>query len=112
MNIQIFGINKDFETKKAQRFFKERGIKFQYIDLNEKKMSRGEFESVIRAIPLDDLINMDSKDKATLLLLSYLSLDDKKEKIFENQHLILTPIVRNGRLATCGYKPEVWKKWE
>lgn len=112
MNIQIFGVNKDFETKKAIRFFKERGIKFQYIDLNEKEMSRGEFESVLRVIPLFEMINRKSKDKSNLMLLDFLSDEDKKEKVFENQHLILTPIVRNGRLATSGYKPEVWKNWE
>ena len=46
MNIQIFGSKKDNDTKKAQRFFKERGIRFQYIDLREKTLSKGEFQSV------------------------------------------------------------------
>ena len=50
MNIQIFGTTKCFDTKKAQRYFKERGIKFQMIDLKEKEMSRGEFENVSRAL--------------------------------------------------------------
>ncbi len=50
MNIQIFGTNKSFDTKKAQRWFKERGIKFQMIDMKEKGMSRGEFDNVCRAV--------------------------------------------------------------
>lgn len=112
MNIQIFGINKDFETKKAQRYFKERGIKFQYIDLKEKEMARGEFDSICRAVPLRDLINPKAKDKSTLELMNYLSEDNQYEKLFECQDLIVTPIVRNGRKATPGFKPEVYKEWE
>ena len=46
MNIQIFGKKKCFDTKKAERFFKERGIKYQFIDMKEKGMSKGEFRSV------------------------------------------------------------------
>ena len=53
MNIQIFGTTKCFDTKKAQRYFKERGIKFQMIDLKEKGMSRGEFDNVARALGKD-----------------------------------------------------------
>ena len=111
MNIQIFGINKDFDTKKAQRFFKERNIRFQYIDMNEKGMSRGEFDSVLQAVGIENLINPKSKNKDNLQLLPYLSKNDQIEKLFECQDLILTPIVRNGRKATSGYQPDVWKKW-
>lgn len=112
MNIQIFGTNKGFDTKKAQRFFKERGIRFQFIDLNDKGISKGELESVLRVIPFDELLDKDTKDKTNLMLLDFLSDSDKKEKILECQHLIKTPIVRNGKFATVGYQPEVWKKWE
>ena len=75
MNIQIFGKNKCFDTKKAQRYFKERNIKFQFINLDEKEMS-------------------------------------KKDKVYLNQHILKTPIVRNGKLATVGYEPNVWKTWD
>lgn len=112
MNIQIFGINKSFDTKKAQRFFKERGIRFQFIDLNEKEMSRGEFDSVFRVIPFDQLFDKNSKDKTNVQLMEYLSDDAKREKLFECQHLMLLPIVRNGKKATAGYQIEVWKKWQ
>ena len=87
MNIQIFGTTKCFDTKKAQRYFKERGIKFQMIDLKEKGMQ-------------------------TMALLDALIDWQKEDKLFENQQLLLTPIVRNGRKATVGYQPDVWKTWE
>lgn len=112
MNIQIFGTNKDFDTKKAQRFFKERAIRFQYIDMKEKGMAKGELLSVLRAVPLSELIDQKTKDQNTLMLLDYLSEEDKIDKILECQHLLKTPIVRNGKFATVGYQPEIWKKWE
>ncbi|NLK27866.1 MAG: ArsC family transcriptional regulator [Clostridiales bacterium] len=113
MNIQIFGTNKCFDTKKAQRYFKERGVKFQYVDMKEKGLSKGEFSSVKQAVGgLDALINKNCKDKDTLALIEYIAEEDKEQKILENQQLLLTPIVRNGKLATVGYKPEIWKNWE
>ena len=113
MNIQIFGTKKCFDTKKADRYFKERGIKFQFIDLKEKGMSKGEFTSVKQAVGgLDKLLDENNKDKNTLALLKYLSDSDKEEKLLENQQLLKTPIVRNGRQATVGYQPDVWKTWE
>ena len=72
MNIQIFGTSKCFDTKKAQRYFKERGIKFQMIDLKEKEMSRGEFENVARALGgWEKLVDPNAKDKQTLALLTH-----------------------------------------
>ncbi len=112
MNIQIFGTKKCNETKKAQRFFKERGIKFQFIDMNEKGLSKGEFTAVANANGgLENLINPEAKDKDTLALVKYIAEEDKLEKLLENQHLIKTPIVRNGKLSTIGYQPEIWKTW-
>ena len=113
MNIQIFGTKKCNETKKAERFFKERGIKFQFIDLTEKGMSKGEMTAVAQANGgIDNLINPDAKDKDTLTLIRYLSDEDRMAKIFENQQILKTPVVRNGKQSTVGYMPEVWKKWE
>lgn len=113
MNIQIFGLPKSFDTKKAERFFKERGIKYQFINMKEKEMSRGEFNSVKQAVgDIDSMIDPKCKDKNLLTLLKYLTDTDKEEKIFENQELILTPIVRNGKKATIGYQPDIWKEWE
>lgn len=113
MNIQIFGTKKCNDTKKAERFFKERGIKYQFVDMKEKGMSKGELSSVAQANGgVDEMINPDCKDKDLLALVQYMSGDDKLEKILENQSLIKTPVVRNGKQSTVGYQPEVWKKWE
>lgn len=113
MNIQIFGTKKCSDTRKAERYFKERRIKYQLIDLKEKDMSKGEFNSVKQAVGgIDALINENAKDKDVLLLMKYLSDSDKEEKLLENQQIIKTPIVRNGKLATVGYNPDIWKNWE
>ncbi len=110
MNIQIFGRSKCFDTKKAERWFKERGIKYQYIDLGKYPMSRGEFASVKAALGLEGLLDGKAKGIENLRYLAYEA--DKEEKLFENQNLLKTPIVRNGKKAAAGYAPEVWEKWE
>lgn len=113
MNIQIFGTSKCFDTKKAQRYFKERGIKFQFIDLKEKGLSKGEYNGVKQAVGgLDQMLNPNCKDKDTLALIQYISEEDKDEKVLENQQVLRTPIVRNGKQATIGNQPDVWKNWE
>lgn len=113
MNIQIFGIKKCSDTRKAERFFKERRIKYQSIDMKEKGMSRGEFNSIKQAVGgLDSMIDENSKDKDLITMIKYLSDSDREEKVFENQHIIKTPVVRNGKKATVGYCPDVWKEWE
>jgi arsenate reductase-like glutaredoxin family protein len=113
MNIQIFGTKKSADTRKAERFFKERGIKYQYVDLKEKGLSKGEFNSVKQAVGgIDKLIDENSKDKDTLALIKYIADEDKEEKILENQQVLVQPIVRNGKKATVGYQPDVWKSWE
>ena len=113
MNIQIFGTKKCNDTKKAQRYFKERGIKFQFIDMNEKEMSKGEFRSVCQVVGgLDAMINEECKDKDALALVKHIVREQKEEKILENQQVIKTPVVRNGKQATVGYKPDVWKEWK
>lgn len=112
MNIQIFGTKKCFETKKAQRYFKERGVKFQFIDIKEKGMSKGEFTSVKQSVGgISNMLNENCKDKDTLTLIKYIAQEDKEEKILENQQVLITPIVRNGKIATVGYKPDIWKNW-
>lgn len=112
MNIQIFGTKKCFDTKKAQRFFKERGVKFQFIDLKEKEMSKGEFRSVKQDVGgLEAMLDQNCKDQDALALIKYIADSDKEEKILTNQQVLKTPIVRNGKQATVGYAPEVWKSW-
>lgn len=113
MNIQIFGKSKSFDTKKAERYFKERGIKFQAVDLVSKGLSKGEFNSVLAAVgDIEKLIDPKAKGE-TATLLKYLgSKEEKAEKLSENPELFNAPIVRNGKQATVGYCPEVWKNWE
>ena len=113
MNIQIFGTKKCNDTKKSERFFKERGIKFQFIDMKEKGMSKGEFTSVAQANGgFENMINWDGKNKDILALIKYIADEDKDEKVLENQQVLKTPMVRNGAQATVGYQPDVWKAWK
>ena len=113
MNIQIFGTKKNFDSKKAERYFKERGIKYQFIDMKEKGLSKGEFQSVCKAVGgYNKLIDTDCKDKDLLALITYIAEEDKAEKILENLSIIKVPVVRNGKQATVGYQPEIWKSWK
>ncbi len=113
MNIQIFGKSKCFDTKKAERYFKERGIKFQSVDLLRFGMSGKEFDSVLRAVGgIDNLIDWSGKAQE-ITNMKY--MDDKKakeDKVYDDPSLMKTPIVRNGRQATVGYHPEIWSTWE
>ena len=112
MNIQIFGSKKCNDTKKAQRFFYVRGIKFQFIDMKEKGMSKGEFNSVAQFNGgIENMIDWNGKDQDTLALIKYIAEEDRLEKILENPQVIKTPVVRNGKQSTIGYQPEVWKTW-
>ena len=111
MNIQIFGARKSFDTKKAERWFKERRIKYQYIDLDSKGLSPGEYRSIRVAVGYDALVDRDSPDYRELGI-DYLLPQAAEEKLLENPWLFLAPIVRNGRQATVGYCPDVWKTWE
>ena len=111
MTIQIFGTSKSFDTKKAERWFKERGIRFQSVDLMSKGLSAGEYRAVRQKLSLDDLI--DSGGKAYRAIgLDYYTPEGREEKLLENPALFRTPIVRNGREVTVGFCPEIWKTWE
>ena len=113
MNIQIFGTKKSFDTKKAQRYFKERRIPFQFINLAEKPMSKGELESVMRAVGgIDALVNPKARDEEAAALVMHLVEVQRFDALLENQQVLREPIVRNGRKATVGYEPDVWKSWE
>lgn len=114
MNIQIFGSSKCFDSKKAQRYFKERNIKVQFIDVAKFSMSMGEFNNICRALGggVEALINQKSK-KIDSSFINYLASEEAKiEKLLETPELFKTPIVRNGKKATLGFCPEVWKEWE
>lgn len=113
MNIQIFGTKKSSDTRKAERFFKERRIKFQMVDMKEKGLSKGELQSVASAVGgIDNLIDNNCKDQDALNLVKYIAAEDRFDKILETQQILKMPIVRNGKKATVGYQPDVWKMWE
>ena len=113
MNIQIFGTKKSADTRKAERYFKERRIKYQFVDLKEKGLSKGEFRKVSQAVGgLEAMIDENCKDKDLLALIKYIAAEDKAQKVLENQVVLKQPIVRNGKQATVGYQPEVWKTWQ
>lgn len=113
MNIQIFGKPKCFDTKKAERYFKERRIAFQSIDLKRYGMSEREFESVLRAVGgIDNLIDWNSKSPEVTLMCYMEDSRAKEDHVFENPMLIKTPVVRNGKQATAGYCPEIWAQWK
>lgn len=109
VNIQIFGINKCRETRAAQRFFKERGIKFQYIDLEVKGLSKGELNSVKASVEVENLVDTEGKEYAKLNL-KYLR-HDIEEELLNHPLLFKTPIIRNGGKSTIGYQPDIWKEW-
>ena len=110
MNIQIFGKSKCFDTKKAERWFKERRIKYQYIDVLKYGMSKGELTSVKNAVGLEAMADPEDQDYP---LFQYLASNDAKlEKLFEVPYLLKTPIVRNGKQATVGDCPEILKDWK
>ncbi len=113
MNIQIFGTKKSSDTRKAERFFKERGIRFQSVDLKEKGLSKGEFQSVMQSVGgLEAMIDPNCRDKDLLALIRYIAEEDRMQKVLENQSVLRQPVVRNGKQATVGYRPEVWKQWQ
>lgn len=113
MNIQIFGKPKCFDTKKAERYFKERRIAFQSIDLKRYGMSEREFESVLRAVGgIDNLIDWNSKSPEVTLMRYMEDSRAKEDHVFENPVLMKTPVVRNGKQATAGYCPEIWTQWK
>ena len=113
MNIQIFGKNKCFDTKKAERYFKERRIKYQYIDLTRYGVSPREFDAILRGVcGIDKLIDWEGKDPDITLMKYMEDLRAKEDKVFDKPELMKTPIVRNGKQVTVGYCPDIWSKWE
>ena len=112
MNIQIFGKAKCFDTKKAERYFKERNIKYQYVDILRHGLSKGEYTSVKSALGgMKELIDEKSKEYEAKFI-QYIASDESiEETLLETPALYKTPIVRNGKMATIGYLPEIWAEW-
>lgn len=119
MSIQIFGTAKNFDVKKAERWFSERRIPFQLIDLSEKGISKGELSSVLSCIAktagstdaaIEQLIDKENRNYADI---AYISDEDKLEKLLDNPLLLKQPVIRNGKTAaTAGYCPDIWSSWK
>lgn len=112
MNIQIYGKKRCFDTQKAERYFKERRIKYQFIDILRFGLSNGELKSVSSALGINSLIDSKAKEYQILNLHMIGSPDIRAEILMNNPSLYLTPVVRNGKKATVGYKPEIWNEWD
>lgn len=110
MNIQIFGTKKCQDTRKTERYFKERAIPFQFINLCEKPLSKGELNSVKAAVGLGAMVDTEGKQYQKRNL-KYL-VHNVEEELLNDPLLLKTPIVRNGPKATIGYRPEEWKEWQ
>jgi arsenate reductase-like glutaredoxin family protein len=108
MALQIFGTKKCPDTRKAERFFSERGVKYQLIDLAETGISPGELRSVREAVGADVLIDRDG-ERFKRRGLGYMDFDIEEE-ILADPLLLKSPIVRDGRKAAVGYRPEVWER--
>ena len=113
MNIQIFGKSKCFDTKKAERYFKERRIKYQMVDLLRFGLSGKEFDAVLRGVGgIDNLIDWDGKSQEITNMKYMSDVRTKEDKVFDDPSLMRTPIVRNGKQVTVGYCPDIWATWE
>jgi arsenate reductase len=110
MNIQIFGSKKSSDTKKAERWFKERGLKFHSVSLDEKGFSKGELQAIVAKIDIHEMIDENSKayQKGNYAYLEF----DPFEEILENPGLVKMPIIRYGKEASLGFAPEIWKTWK
>jgi Spx/MgsR family transcriptional regulator len=109
MNIQIIGTKSCSDTRKAERYFKERRIPFHFRDLNEKGLAKGELDNISRKISIEDLIDKEGKQYKKRNM-QYMKFDIEVE-LLNDPLLLRTPIIRNGGEVTIGYQPDTWKKW-
>ncbi len=110
--VQIFGTKKCQETRKAERWFKERGLPVQSIDLREKGLSPGELRSVASQVGVESLIDREGTRYRDRGLRAAAPTGPRVEQALIDDPLLLkTPIVRRGKSATVGFQPEIWEKW-
>ena len=112
MGIQIFGTKKNFDTKKAERFFKERRIPYQFVDLGKHAMGLKELESVARQVGVKNMIALSDKDWQSHYISQLTDMQAALEALRDHPKLLKTPVVRNGKLATIGFQPDVWAQWK
>jgi arsenate reductase len=111
MNIQIYAAKKNFDSQKAERYFKERKIPYQLVDLGRKNLSKGELQAISKAVGLAALIDVSSSDYKTLNMAYHGLTPMAEELLLSHAGLLRTPIVRNGKQATIGFCPEIWQSW-
>jgi arsenate reductase-like glutaredoxin family protein len=110
--IQIFGTRKCQDSRKTERWFKERGKQIQFIDLKQKGMSPGELKSVAAKVGLETLIDREGtryRDKG----LKYAAPTGPhiEQMLLDDPLLLKTPVVRCGKEASVGYQPDAWESW-
>lgn len=110
-SIQIFALKRDFNVQKAERFFKERRVAYQFVDLSRRGMSLRELESVCRAVGLENMVRLSDKDWESHYVAQLGDTKEALEKLSQQPRLLNLPIVRSGAQATVGYAPETWMKW-
>lgn len=111
MNIQIYALKRDFDVQKAERYFRERRIPYQFVDLSRKGMSLKELESVRRSVGLEAMIRL-SDDWESHYVAQLTDTQAALEKLRDNPKLMRLPVVRNGAQAAVGYQPDVWAGWK
>jgi arsenate reductase (glutaredoxin) len=113
MNVQLFGTKKCADSRKAERFFKERGVALHVVDLGAKGMSGGELRNVASRVGgMEALIDRDGKRYVERGLKYAAPTGPRIEQMLADDPLLLrTPIVRSEGRATVGYAPEVWQRW-
>ena len=106
--MQIIGTAKCRDTKKCRLWFDERGISYHFVDLNKRPLSPGELESIAAKNGWDEMLNKKSRswEKRQLAWKDF----DPREELTEDPGLLLTPVVREGRDAVLGYRPEDWAR--
>ena len=112
MEVQVFGVKKSADTRKALRFFSERRVKVHFVDLNERAASLSELRRFVQKFGLDRLIDQDSK-RYEELGLRHARLSDERwmEKLVDEPMLLRMPLVRNGNALTIGLAESDWKGW-
>ncbi|HEX6574587.1 MAG TPA: ArsC/Spx/MgsR family protein [Gemmatimonadaceae bacterium] len=112
MEVQIFGIRKSADTRKALRFFSERRVKTHFVDLNERAASLGELRRFAQKFGVGSLIDSESPRFRDLgLRHARMSDDSWLTRLTEEPLILRVPLVRNGNQLTIGLDETTWKSW-
>ena len=112
MDVQIFGIKNDADTRKALRFFKERRIQVHFVDFKTRSASKGELKRFAQKLGIDALVDRDSKRFASLGLQAAYYGEERWLEILSDEPLCLRmPLVRCGKDVSVGHAEDMWKEW-